>query len=108
MLGRRVLTILGSMMAAVVFLAGPAMARHCYNPMKPDGAGVNYTIVGFDGEEPIFEQTGPGQGIGGFVTLFGTDVHSMGSSSQDDAGNPEKMPERLHCDGKGIDYFGCP
>jgi hypothetical protein len=108
MFGRRVLTILGGMVTALVVLAGPAMAHHCYNPNKPTGAGVNYAVVGFEGGEPVFEQVGPGKGIGGFADFFGTEVHTMGAGSNDHAGNPEKMPERLLCDEQGIDYLGCP
>ena len=30
---------------------------------------MNYTVVGFDQNGPIFEETGPGKGIGGFAPL---------------------------------------
>jgi hypothetical protein len=46
-----------------------AFAHDCFNPSKPVGAGVNYTVVGFGQSGPILEQTGPGQGIGGFAAL---------------------------------------
>ena len=55
-------------MGALGMFAGTAAAHDCFNPNKPDRAGVNYTIVGFDQNGPIFVQTGPGQGIGGFAT----------------------------------------
>ena len=109
MLIRRVSTVLVSMLVALVLLAGSAFAHHCINPSKPSGKGVNYTVVGFDGNgAPIFEQTGPGKGIGGFATIFGADVHTIGNSSvRDEVGNPNMSAEQ-QCDGKGIDLLGCP
>jgi hypothetical protein len=101
--------------ATVVAIAGPAAAHDCFNPNKPAGAGVNYTITGFDSTtgEPTFEQTGPGQGIGGFVTIapgvFGdtaVEVHTIGnSSSHETVGGPGSMTPAHACDGKGIDYI---
>jgi hypothetical protein len=100
--------------AAVVGLSAPAFAHDCFNPNKPAGAGVNYTIVGFDQNGPIFVQTGPGQGIGGFATLDPSltggvqtpDVHTIGnSSSKDVVGGPGSQKSDHACDGKGIDYL---
>ena len=92
--------------ATVAGLSIPAFAHDCYNPNKPPGAGVNYTIVGFDPNTgPIFEQTGPGQGIGGFATEDGVDIHTIGnSSSLDVVGGPGSQKPNHMCDGKGIDY----
>jgi hypothetical protein len=102
--------------AGLFGLATPAFAHDCFNPNKPDGAGVNYTVVGFDENgAPIFEQTGPGQGIGGFATInlsmFGgpdvnVDVHTIGNSSAlDVVGGPGSQTADHSCDGKGIDYL---
>jgi len=92
--------------AALAMWAGPASAHDCFNPNKPEGAGVNYTIVGFDQNGPIFVQTGPGQGSGGFATLFGTDVHTLGNSSaKEEVGGPGSMTADHACDGTGIDYL---
>ena len=104
--------------AALALSASPALAHDCFNPTKnahAPTAGVNYTIVGFDQNGPIFEQTGPGQGIGGFVAIapgvFGPQqtetlyVHSIGhSSSHDVVGGPGSQKPSHACDGKGIDY----
>ena len=67
-LRRKFIVALLSVTVALATTAS-AFAHDCFNPNKPDGAGVNYTIVGFDPNGPIFEQTGPGKGIGGFVAL---------------------------------------
>lgn len=92
--------------ATVIGMAAPAMAHDCFNPNKPAGAGVNYTIVGFDQNGPIFEQTGPGQGIGGFATVGGVDVHTLGNSpSKELVGGPGSMKPEHACDGQGIDYL---
>ena len=115
----RVLTVAGGA-AALVMLASPSYAHDCFNPQKvahaPTG-GVNYTLVGFDQNGPILEQTGPGKGIGGFVaiapgvfdnpeTLY---THSLGMgpehSGHDEVGGPGSMKPEHACDGKGIDYF---
>ncbi len=100
---------------AVFGLAAPAFAHDCFNPNKPAGAGVNYTVVGFDDNGPIFEQTGNGKGIGGFATInlsvFGgpdvnVDVHTIGnSSSHEVVGGPGSQDPAHACDGKGIDYI---
>jgi len=93
-------------MGALGVLAGPAAAHDCFNPNKPAGAGVNYTIVGFGENGPIFVQTGPGQGIGGFATLSGVDIHTLGnSSSKEVVGGPGSQTAAHACDGKGIDYL---
>jgi hypothetical protein len=87
-------------------LAGPVAAHDCFNPNKPAGAGVNYTIVGFGPDGPIFEQTGPGKGIGGFATVEGVDVHTLGNSpSKELVGGPGSQKADHACDGKGIDYL---
>ena len=91
--------------ATVIGMAAPAMAHDCFNPKKPAGAGVNYTIVGFDQNGPIFQQTGPGQGIGGFATLGGVDIHTVGNSPAIGlVGGPGSQTPEHACDGKGIDY----
>ena len=103
---KRMLVGLGAGAIALVATAGPAAAHDCFNPNKPDGAGVNYTIVGFNADGPIFVQTGPRQGIGGFATIFGTDVHTLGNSSAlEEVGGPGSMKPEHACDGKGIDYL---
>src|SRR4051812_50053165 len=65
----RVLSVAGGT-AALIMLASPSYAHDCFNPQKdahaPTG-GVNYTITGFGPNGPVFEQTGPGSGIGGVV-----------------------------------------
>jgi hypothetical protein len=75
-------------------------------PEQAAGAGVNCTVVGFDENGPIFVQTGPGKGIGGFATLFGVDVHTIGNSpSQDVVEGPGSQTPEHACDGNGIDYL---
>ena len=114
----RVLSVAGGTAALIMMAASPGFAHDCFNPQKdahaPTG-GVNYTIVGFDQNGPIFEQTGPGQGIGGFVAVapgvFGNPdtvyVHSLGNSDngKDEVGGPGSMKSGHACDGKGIDYL---
>ena len=105
-----------AVVAVSAVVASPAMAHDCFNPTKKPTAGVNYTLVGFDQNGPIFVQTGPGQGIGGFVAIapgvFGPDqtqtlyVHSIGnSSSHEVVGGPGSQKPSHACDGKGIDYI---
>lgn len=106
----RHLIVGGGLAAATVLgFAAPAVAHDCYNPNKPAGAGVNYTVVGFDPQTgPIFEQTGPGKGIGGFATVDGVDVHTIGNSpALEEVGGPGSMKPEHMCDGKGIDYLDC-
>jgi hypothetical protein len=55
--------------AILLLTAAPAFAHDCFNPNKPEGAGVNHTITAFTDTGPVFVQTGSGQGIGGFVTI---------------------------------------
>lgn len=59
--------------ATLTVAATPALAHDCLNPTKDahaPTAGVNYTITGFDpATGPVFEQTGAGKGIGGFVAI---------------------------------------
>jgi hypothetical protein len=114
----RALSVAGGTAALIMMAASPGFAHDCFNPQKdahaPTG-GVNYTIVGFDQNGPIFEQTGPGQGIGGFVAIapgvFGNPdtiyVHSIGNSDngKDEVGGPGSMKDGHACDGKGIDYI---
>ena len=102
-------------MASIALLAASsAFAHECFNPKKPAGAGVHYTIVGFTADGPIFEQTGQGKGIGGFVTISPEvtggvalpDVHTIGnSSSKEVVGGPGSQKPGHACDGKGIDYL---
>jgi hypothetical protein len=105
---------------AVLGTSSPAWAHDCFNPQKnahAPTAGVNYTIVGFDpvAGEPIFEQTGPGKGSGGFAalspevtgapdTLY---VHTLGNthSGHEEVGGPGSQTAGHACDGKGIDYL---
>ena len=96
--------------------AAPAFAHECFNPNKPAGAGVNYTVVGFTSDGPVFEQTGPGKGIGGFATITPEltggvaipDVHTVGNSSANElVGGPGSMRPEHACDGNGIDYLFC-
>src|SRR3954466_16057045 len=100
--------------ATVLGLSAPALAHDCFNPNKPAGAGVNYTIVGFGPNGPIMVQTGPGQGQGGFASLDPSltggvqtpDVHTIGNSaSKDVVGGPGSQKPDHACDGKGIDYL---
>lgn len=91
---------------ALALGGGTAFAHECFNPNKPDGAGVNYAVVGFDENGPIFVQVGPGKGIGGFADVFGTDVHTIGhSGSKEVVGGPGSQTDEHGCDGKGIDYL---
>ena len=111
----RVAVVVGGT-AALVMLASPGYAHDCFNPQKnahAPTAGVNYTITGFGASGPIFEQTGPGKGIGGFAEIapgvFGNTepvyVHSIGNSqSKDVVGGPGSQKAGHACDGKGIDY----
>jgi len=111
----RLLSVVGGT-AALVMLASPSYAHDCFNPQKdahaPSG-GVNYTIVGFDQNGPIFEQTGNGTGIGGYVAVapgvFGNPetlyVHTVGNSGKDLVGGPGSQTAEHACDGKGIDYL---
>ena len=115
----RILSVAGGT-AALVMLASPSYAHDCFNPQKdahaPTG-GVNYTLVGFDQNGPILEQTGPGKGIGGFVAIapgvFGNPTtlytHSLGMSpdhsGKDEVGGPGSKKPAHACDGKGIDYY---
>jgi len=112
---RRLLASLG-VGGALLFAAAPAFAHDCFNPNKPLDAGVNYTITSFDPTTgaPVFEQTGPGQGIGGFVILAPSatgapvplEAHTIGnSSSHDVVGGPGSQKPEHACDGKGIDYI---
>jgi hypothetical protein len=107
------LVVVGAMLALG---AVPTYAHDCFNPTKKPTAGVHYTITGFNAEteEPEFEKTAQGKGVGGFValspevtgapeTLY---VHSIGnSSSHETVGGPGSKKEGHACDGKGIDYL---
>ncbi len=101
--------------AILLLTAAPAFAHDCFNPNKPEGAGVNYTITAFTATGPVFVQTGPGQGIGGFVTIAAgvlgpgapaVEAHTVGNStSHEVVGGPGSMKPQHACDGKGIDYL---
>jgi hypothetical protein len=112
---RRLFACLG-VGGALLFTAAPAFAHDCFNPNKPAGAGVNYTITSFDPNtgEPVLEQTGSGQGIGGFVTLapsatgapFPLEVHTLGNSpAKEEVGGPGSLKPEHACDGQGIDFL---
>jgi hypothetical protein len=96
----------------------PTYAHDCFNPTKKPGAGVHYTITGFNEAtgEPTLEKTAQGKGVGGFVALspeltgapVPLEVHSIGNSpSHETVGGPGSMKEGHACDGKGIDYLSC-
>jgi hypothetical protein len=112
---RRRISAAAVAVAVGLLSAAPAFAHHCFNPNKPAGAGVNYTVVGFNTDgSPIFEQTGPGKGIGGFATISPEltggfalpDVHTLGnSSSKEVVGGPGSQKPEHACDGNGIDYL---
>src|SRR5882724_1411441 len=101
---------------SIAALAAPAFAHDCFNPQKDahaPTAGVNYTIVGFDQNGPIFVQTGPGQGSGGFAAIapgvFGPDqtqtlyTHTLGAGNNPHGvvGGPGSQTAAHACDGKG-------
>ena len=117
---RTTLATAGLTSALLVIGSGTAFAHDCFNPQKnahaPEG-GVNYTITGLGPNGPIFVQTGPGTGFGGFVALApnatGLDVtiyvHTLGTFSKDNGhevvGGPGSQKAGHACDGKGIDYL---
>ncbi len=115
----RALCVTVAVIAMAAVSAAPALAHDCFNPTKDahaPTAGVNYTLTGFDANgNPIFVQTGPGKGIGGFAAIapgvFGPGqtttlyVHTIGhSSSHEVVGGPGSQTAAHACDGKGIDY----
>ena len=110
----RKVTVALACVAVALMTTASAFAHDCFNPNKREGAGVNYTIVGFDQNGPILEQTGPGKGVGGFAALSpelaggqtGVEVHTIGNSSSKEevGGSGSQKPEHA-CDGKGIDYL---
>jgi hypothetical protein len=118
---RRVLVGLALTGATLAVSATPALAHDCFNPTKDahaPTAGVNYTITGFDPTTgPVFEQTGPGKGIGGFAAIapgvFGPEqtetlyVHTLGNSNNGHelVGGPGSQKQNHACDGKGVDYL---
>ena len=111
---RKIIVALMSVTVALATTAS-AFAHDCFNPNKPESAGVNYMVVGFDQNGPILEQTGPGKGIGGFAVLSpdltggqtGIEVHTLGDSSngKEEVGGPGSQKAGHACDGKGIDYL---
>jgi hypothetical protein len=112
----RSVSVVVAVLAFAALSASPALAHDCFNPNKKPTAGVNYTLVGFDANGPIFVQTGPGKGIGGFAAIapgvFGPDqtetlyAHTIGnSSSHEVVGGPGSQKPAHACDGKGIDYI---
>ena len=115
----RALCAVVAVLAVAAVSASPALAHDCFNPTKDahaPTAGVHYTLTGFDANgNPIFVQTGPGKGIGGFAAIapgvFGPGqtqtlyVHTIGnSSSHETVGGPGSQTAAHACDGKGIDY----
>src|SRR5262245_21350783 len=110
---RKMLATLVCVTVALMATAA-ASAHDSFNPTKRSGAGVNYTVVGFNEEGPIFEQTGPGKGIGGFAAISptltggatGIEVHTIGNSgAKEEVGGPGSLKESHACDGKGIDFL---
>lgn len=98
---------------AVIATAVPASAFHCTNPARNDNAptaGVNYMVTGFNGEQPILEHIGPGQGIGGWVAVapgvFGN-TEIVYTSPHNVVGGPGSQKPEHACDGYGIDYLDC-
>ena len=108
-LRRKILAMTAMAAAGVLATAEGAYAHHCINPNKPSGAGVHYTIEFVDeNSPPILTQIGNAKGIGGFVTIAGSDVFTIGnSSSKDVVGGPGSQKPEHACDGTGIDYLGC-
>ena len=114
---RRLGVGLGIMGATMALGAAPVFAHDCFNPTKKPTAGVNYTITGFDQTGPVFVQTGPGNGHGGFAAIapgvFGPDqtqtlyTHTLGSghNPRGVVGGPGSQKPNHACDGKGIDYL---
>jgi hypothetical protein len=105
-------------LGGVALTAAPAFAHDCFNPTKDahaPTAGVNYTITSFNPDGPVFEQTGPGHGIGGFVAIAPSAtgapttfyVHTLGNSSNghEEVGGPGSQKAVHACNGKGIDYL---
>jgi hypothetical protein len=112
---RRLFAIVG-VAGALLFAAAPAFAHDCFNPNKPELAGVHYELTGFDADgNPIFVQLGNGQGIGGFALIAADalfpgspqlEAHTIGNSpSLDVVGGPGSQTAQHACDGKGIDYI---
>jgi hypothetical protein len=112
----RLATMLGVTGAMLAMGAVPTYAHDCFNPTKTPTAGVHYTITGFnpETEEPVFEKTAQGKGIGGFVALSSEVtgapetlyVHSIGNStSHETVGGPGSKKEGHACNGTGIDYL---
>jgi hypothetical protein len=99
--------------AMTVGMATPASAFHCTNPNRNDNAptaGVNYMLTGFEGEEPILEKVGPGNGIGGWVAVAPGVIGNgdlVYTSPHNVLGGPGTDTEEHACDGQGIDYIHC-
>src|SRR5262245_32526839 len=92
--------------ATVIGTAAPAFAHDCVNPDKRDGAGVHSSISFTPGQPPTLTQLGNAKGIGGFITVDGVDVHTIGNSeSKDLVGGPGSQKPEHACDEKGIDYI---
>ena len=110
---RRIIVAAGVALAVTILGAAPAFAHDCFNPNKPEGAGVNYTITGFGPTGPTFVQTGPGQGQGGFSALDpslvggmeGVELKNVGNNPHEEAGGPGSRKPEHACDGQGIDYL---
>jgi hypothetical protein len=118
----RGITVGIAVMGATLSLrAVPVLAHDCFNPTKNEHAptaGVNYTITSLEGPNgPVFEQTGPGKGYGGFIALSPQATgapetlytHSLGNTSKENGhkvvGGPGSQKPNHACDGKGIDYL---
>jgi len=43
--------------AMLLLTAAPAFAHDCFNPNKPERAGVNYTITAFTPTGPVFDRS---------------------------------------------------
>src|SRR5262245_8397262 len=100
--------MIGGIVAAATVLgtAAPALAPDCFNANQRDGPRVQYSISFAPGQPPTFTQLGNAKGIGGFITVDGVDVHTIGNSeSKDLVGGPGSQKPEHACDEKGIDYI---
>jgi len=99
--------------AMLLLTQRPAFAHDCFNPNKPEGAGVT-TRSRPHRHGPVFVQTGPGQGSAVFATIApgvlgpGSPAVEVQHSEQhvERSGRRSGQHEAQHaCDGKGIDYL---
>lgn len=72
MLKRRALVSLGAATLLTVVLAGTALGAHCVNESKPDGAGVNGTVLinPATGEATFIGANAAGRLPGGFADVY--------------------------------------